>query len=372
MEFGTPEEDAFRRDATVNALFFHLRSQQVVDLTRRGLDDLQAKLIRTPLDPFHTFMEDPLRVLRLIRIASKLQFTIHESTMDCMRNDEVQEALDKIITRDRINIEVFKMAKTAPTASFCQLFECNLFIPTFLRFGSPLVDALRDHFRSEDGSPWPPGWSGTMQYLDNILNSDSHLGFMARSIEDPECLWVLAAYTPLARLRSSHLQNAVQEATDALRFPVKMKKLLEASLTNFDAIQSLVEETEFHDGALPRSKVGMAVRLWGATWPSQLLFCLLAQAGGYTSHFTASTLMASFSLFAEYIWEQDLHSSYTQTPLLNGNEVKHLFDLKSDGRYIKDAIEALTNWQFDHPQASEEDARAWMLSQKESFDIPKQ
>lgn len=90
MEFGTPEEDAFRRDATINALFFHLKNQQVVDLTGRGLDDLQAKLIRTPLDPFQTFMEDPLRVLRLIRIGSRLQFTIHPDALDCMTNDVVQ------------------------------------------------------------------------------------------------------------------------------------------------------------------------------------------------------------------------------------------------------------------------------------------
>lgn len=72
MEFGTPEEDAFRRDATVNAMFFHLGKQEVVDLTVRGLKDLDARIMGTPLDPRQTFMDDPLRVLRLIRVGSKL------------------------------------------------------------------------------------------------------------------------------------------------------------------------------------------------------------------------------------------------------------------------------------------------------------
>ncbi|KAM3558490.1 hypothetical protein MY1884_003951 [Beauveria asiatica] len=68
MEFGTAQEDAFRRDATVNALFYNLKKQQVVDPTGRGLKDLDAKIMRRPLDPMQTFMDDPLRVLRLIRV----------------------------------------------------------------------------------------------------------------------------------------------------------------------------------------------------------------------------------------------------------------------------------------------------------------
>ncbi|KAI0419897.1 hypothetical protein F5X98DRAFT_372518 [Xylaria grammica] len=62
MEFGTPEEDAFRRDATVNAMFFHLGKQEVVDLTGRGLKDLAAGIMMTPLDSHETFMDDPVNL----------------------------------------------------------------------------------------------------------------------------------------------------------------------------------------------------------------------------------------------------------------------------------------------------------------------
>ncbi|GAW13613.1 hypothetical protein ANO14919_030000 [Xylariales sp. No.14919] len=64
MEFGTPEEDAFRRDATVNAMFFHLGKQEVVDLTGRGLKDLAAGIMMTPLDSHETFMDDPVNLCR--------------------------------------------------------------------------------------------------------------------------------------------------------------------------------------------------------------------------------------------------------------------------------------------------------------------
>ncbi|KYK56705.1 putative tRNA nucleotidyltransferase [Drechmeria coniospora] len=64
MEFGSPKEDALRRDATINALFYNLNTGFVEDFTS-GLADMTACTIRTPLDPLQTFTDDPLRVLRL-------------------------------------------------------------------------------------------------------------------------------------------------------------------------------------------------------------------------------------------------------------------------------------------------------------------
>ncbi|KAF9777348.1 hypothetical protein IL306_004446, partial [Fusarium sp. DS 682] len=94
MEFGTAEEDAFRRDATANALFFDLQNRKVADFTRKGLNDLYAGIMRTPLEPRQTFLDDPLRVLRLIRIGSKLGFTLDPEALSCMKEHEIHVALD--------------------------------------------------------------------------------------------------------------------------------------------------------------------------------------------------------------------------------------------------------------------------------------
>ncbi|KAL5585098.1 hypothetical protein FOVSG1_014487 [Fusarium oxysporum f. sp. vasinfectum] len=95
MEFNTAEEDAFRRDATANALFFDLQNRKVADFTRRGLDDLYAGIMRTPLEPRQTFLDDPLRVLRLIRIGSKLGFTLDPEALSCIKEHEIHVALDE-------------------------------------------------------------------------------------------------------------------------------------------------------------------------------------------------------------------------------------------------------------------------------------
>ena len=55
IEFGTPEEDALRRDATINAMFYNINTERVEDFTRRGRTDLQDQTIRTPLEPYQTF-----------------------------------------------------------------------------------------------------------------------------------------------------------------------------------------------------------------------------------------------------------------------------------------------------------------------------
>src|SRR5258706_5291600 len=73
--FGTPEEDAFRRDFTVNALFYDIADFSIIDYTG-GLRDLEARVIRCIGDPTERFQEDPVRMIRALSIASRLDFSI--------------------------------------------------------------------------------------------------------------------------------------------------------------------------------------------------------------------------------------------------------------------------------------------------------
>ncbi len=82
--FGTPEEDAFRRDFTVNALFYDIATFSVIDWVG-GLEDLRARLIRTIGDPAVRFREDPVRMLRAVAIAARLDFTIDVDTAEAVR-----------------------------------------------------------------------------------------------------------------------------------------------------------------------------------------------------------------------------------------------------------------------------------------------
>lgn len=122
MEFGTAAEDALRRDATINALFYNLNESKVEDLTGRGLDDMRDQIIRTPLEPYQTFKDDPLRVLRLIRFASRLGYRLDEDTTKAMRNSHISEALKLKISKERVGKELAGMLQGWWTPSLPKKF----------------------------------------------------------------------------------------------------------------------------------------------------------------------------------------------------------------------------------------------------------
>ena len=90
MTFGTPEQDAFRRDFTINSLFYNINTGTVEDFTGRGIEDMKFGIIRTPLPAKETFIDDPLRVLRAIRFASRFGFSLDESLVEAARDTTVR------------------------------------------------------------------------------------------------------------------------------------------------------------------------------------------------------------------------------------------------------------------------------------------
>jgi len=112
VEDGTLDDDQKRRDFTVNAMAICLNSARYGELVDPfdGLGDLERKLIRTPLDPEITFSDDPLRMMRAVRFATKLEFDIVKETFEAIqRNVDRME----IISGERITEEMNKMMKSS-------------------------------------------------------------------------------------------------------------------------------------------------------------------------------------------------------------------------------------------------------------------
>ena len=105
--FGTPLEDALRRDFTVNSLFYNIRSHQIEDCTGRGIQDLlQNKLLVTPLNPHTTFHDDPLRVLRAVRFSVRFDLILHQDIRDAAMSSKVQHSLHVKVSRERVGKEL--------------------------------------------------------------------------------------------------------------------------------------------------------------------------------------------------------------------------------------------------------------------------
>lgn len=98
----TAFEDAMRRDLTINAMFWNINDAQLEDLSGMGMYDLEHRIARTPIGPWKTFDDDPLRILRTVRFCAKFDLTPTDELVYAARNPNIQEAFLKKISRERM------------------------------------------------------------------------------------------------------------------------------------------------------------------------------------------------------------------------------------------------------------------------------
>ena len=167
VEDGTLEEDQRRRDFTINAMAFSLQQEDFGALVDPfgGIRDLSEGIIRTPLDPDVTYSDDPLRMLRAVRFATKLsthdrQFRIVHESLESMRRN--RERLS-ILSRERIAEELNKILVTPhPSRGFRLLDETGL-----LEEILPALTALKG-VETVDGKGHKDNFSHSLQVLDNL------------------------------------------------------------------------------------------------------------------------------------------------------------------------------------------------------------
>jgi tRNA nucleotidyltransferase/poly(A) polymerase len=127
VEYGTPSQDAHRRDFTINSMFYNISENKIEDFTEKGIQDLKQGIIRTPLEPNQTFVDDPLRLLRCVRFACNYNFCVSEDIFDASKNSRVHEHLLRKISRERIGVELTKILHGGdPMGGFALLNELNL------------------------------------------------------------------------------------------------------------------------------------------------------------------------------------------------------------------------------------------------------
>lgn len=126
VEDGTLEDDQNRRDFSINAMALSLNEAdfgQLID-PFNGIADLESGIIRTPLDPDITFSDDPLRMMRAIRFATQLQFSIHHDSLKSIARNKTRI---KIISQERITDELNKIILSEnPSIGFNLLFDTGL------------------------------------------------------------------------------------------------------------------------------------------------------------------------------------------------------------------------------------------------------
>lgn len=162
VENGTLQDDQNRRDFTINALALDLRKNSFGNLVDpfNGIKDLEAQVIRTPLAPEKTYSDDPLRMMRAIRFATQLEFTIETESLEAIKQHA--ERLN-IISMERIADELNKIISSKqPSRGFKLLLATQLLHQFF-----PEMVALKG-VETKNGKSHKDNFYHTLEVLDNI------------------------------------------------------------------------------------------------------------------------------------------------------------------------------------------------------------
>jgi poly(A) polymerase len=162
VENGTIKDDQDRRDFTINTLAVSLHEKNFGELTDpfSGLDDIKNKMIRTPLEPDRTFSDDPLRMMRAVRFAAQLDFTIDSEAMHSIRKNKERIT---IISAERIADELNKIMLTdKPSKGFHILDKTGL-----LEILIPEINAMKG-VDVKEGKGHKDNFYHSLKVLDNV------------------------------------------------------------------------------------------------------------------------------------------------------------------------------------------------------------
>ncbi|KAJ0257624.1 Uncharacterized protein HA466_0084640 [Hirschfeldia incana] len=391
MKFGTAKEDAYRRDLTINSLFYNLNTGSVEDLTERGIDDLKSGRIVTPLPAKATFLDDPLRVLRAIRFGARFGFTLDEELKQAASTEEVRVALGGKISRERIGNEIDLMISgNGPVSAVTHLSDLKLF---------GVVFAVPS---SSEPAPSENCGSLCQTYLEAMWSLIETPGLGKFSGEERRLALYAALFLPFRKTvykdnkgklipvvnhifkfslkrKTSDAETVINIHRTTERFlsliaSLKLKN--DVQLDKLDWATNILEHWKsisLGDPELPatskiRVLTGFLLRDIKDFWRVALLTSLLLstvdgikedQEIGHLD-FQLDKLRESYLTIEETIRELGLDNIWNVKPLVNGREIMQIAELSGGSSLIREWQEKLLTWQLAYPNGSAEESKDWM------------
>lgn len=421
IKFGTAEEDALRRDATLNALFYNLNQDKIEDFTGQGLDDLKQGILRTPLSPKQTFLDDPLRVLRLIRFACRFKFQIDDETLKAMLEPEIKEALKSKISRERVGIELEKILEGDYPEYGLQLINYLNLAQSIFNAGDQqlLLDQLNE---ASDVAKLNDGFhklghqinlSTAVYQKYKLLRGKPNL---FSSLRDQKLFWLAVILTPFGNLmlrinpkkdmKTSAVQILLREGVKfgnkendivatLVKNHVNSAEELESYLGGVDQVSDNLGATSLESSQLTkltslRSRMGFYLREFGPNAPLNLeLNCFLEVLSRLSECQIETTkpnpneavkiepediveniitlTILRYNRLRDVIHKLELSDVHTLKPIVDGKSMIQIvkgmgpeYAKVKGGQWMSGFLEDVLKWQLDNPDATVAEATDWI------------
>eukprot|EP01028_Stygiella_incarcerata_P012353 TRINITY_DN753_c0_g1_i1.p1 TRINITY_DN753_c0_g1~~TRINITY_DN753_c0_g1_i1.p1 ORF type:complete len:476 (+),score=147.78 TRINITY_DN753_c0_g1_i1:137-1564(+) len=271
VEMGTVEEDAFRRDFTINAMYYNIHSGKVEDVTKHGWMHLLRGVIQTPCAPLVTLLDDPLRALRGIRFASRLRYEMVPELIEAAHDPRVSEALGCKISRERVGKEFEGMLSCGDFALVCHhIMRMNLWNEIF---------ALPTDMIGEfDAAAFPSMCLPVAAAIQRVYSDASLREKTAIDSESFRLAMLAAVMKPLLGL---HVLNLKGKRIEVMEYV--MRESLKMRVKDIESVINVASHAgKCHDivhqflanGSLPRRETGFFIRSLKREWKSAWLLDL--------------------------------------------------------------------------------------------------
>jgi tRNA nucleotidyltransferase (CCA-adding enzyme) len=314
-EEGSPIEDARRRDFTINALFFNITTMKVEDYFG-GIDDMKNNILRTPIDPKQSCLEDPRRVLRCFRFAAMFNYTVDPALIEAIKN--TRDSFDKNISKGRIGRELQKMLDSE-----------NIIRAMDLIVETEMFDSIFDPNRLYN------------------LNSEEAVNRVRKLAP------VLGLKNRLTLVLSAIYYQMYKPDSNATTLNAALKKLYISNNIGYEAKKyQKAAYAISHKMNLNRVDVGRLIMDLGETW-EVVKYMLMND----------DELSFYENEFAPFVEREKLRDIWKLEPLMKGPELAEATGTKL-GKETRRLIDKMVDWQINNPNKTKEDYKEFLSKQK--------
>jgi len=335
-------------------------------LETTGIKDLKAGIIRTPLPPKDTFLDDPLRVLRAVRFGARFGFELDEELKVAASCPEVQKALGSEVSRERVGHEIDLMLMgNKPSEAIGYFEQLQLFPIIFTDILKEVSPPLEEDLGRS--------CVNYMQMVEDVLAEyeavpSTPQGPAKLTVEEKRLLSLSALLLPLRHHTYPHKKGSLPVSELIIKESLKLKsddskKVLQLhnSAEKFVEVTELFlnkksEQTEevYSENRVQAGLLLFEIKnLWRtALFLSSVLSPPLDQADNMKRAQQCLEIESS-------ILKLGLQNVWTRAPLLNGNKVMNLLGLKKGGPQVREWMGRLQVWELAHPEATEEQCIEW-------------